>query len=178
MGTLLDMLEYATDQSELLLACDILRVLQRSCQAPEGVTWLRTRFILQQQHEQRSWACTGVGLVVLLWNKVMTTDDNCEMQQVVVDECVRLLNLVLWHLQRQRQRSDCGGTNNDDEEACSFRSVLTEHAELHKSASHATLASSTVSADIQRLVRHALDEIAMDEDELEELRQAVALATN
>jgi hypothetical protein len=163
MGYLLDLLEYwvlPNTETQFESGCDILRILTKWCQSPDGFMWLRTQFALCEDQ----WACTGVGIVVRLWNKVMTSNDS---NMILAVECIRLLHLVLNHLQRERSESS---------PSCSFRSLVSEYPELYRSASHMTLANENVSPDIQRLVAIQLEEIAYDEEELEELRQAVALA--
>jgi hypothetical protein len=169
MGYLLDLLEYwvlpndATIEFEL--GCDILRILTRwCCQSPNGILGMRTQF---QQDENQQWACTGVGICVQLWNSNMTTTTSKHSNVLLVEECIRLLHLVLQHVHRQRSESL---------PSCSFRSLVSEYPELYRSASHMTLVSEHVSPDIQRLVAIQLEEIAYDEEEVEELRQAVALA--
>lgn len=175
MGCLLDLLEFhVLTQADVQLGLDILRVLKQwSATSLDGVVLLRTQFGISN-----GWTSSGIGVVLQLWNRVMTTtcfnDDNLSQSLVLASECVRLLNLILQHLQHQRQRAEA---SKQFQGLCSFSSVLQEYCELHRSSCHLTLASNErFSPDIRQLVRLQLEEIDMDEEEMEEMRQALALA--
>jgi hypothetical protein len=112
---LLDLLEYWVLPNiirEFDFGCDILRILTRWCQSPLGFVGICTQYPLTDNR----WACTGVGICVQLWNSCLMTGDHSNMS--LTEECIRLLHLVLQHVQRQRSESL---------PSCSFRSLVSEY---------------------------------------------------
>lgn len=158
----------------------ILQLLQRWCLDPNGVALLRTQFGLPNQQQQ--WSCTGISVVVRIWNKVLvqrtssgdSNNDNNTIMSIAAN-CVRLLHLVLWHVRRDRER--CEQSNNNDKNNttyCSFRSVLVEHAELHRAACNTMLILEDTPQEIKQLVAMQLQEILEDEEELQDILRQMA----
>jgi len=161
MAVLLDLLEFdilpnIQQQQQQLLACSILQVLQKWCMSQCGVVWMHTLFGIQEY-----WACTGMSVVVRLWNSIDNT--------TVAAECVRVLHLVLWHVRRQRERSE-SLFSQQEEDPHSFRSLLVEHAELHKAACNHMVVNKDIPTSLRQLAAMQLHELALDEEELEDVR--------
>jgi hypothetical protein len=134
---------------------------------------MRTQFGLQER-----WSCTGIGVVVRVLSHVVTNksnDFNNNNNNRIASDCVRLLHLVLWHVRRQRERCENNSTESSKPgEHVSFRSLLVEYAEFHRSACNLMLANDNVSEDVRRLVAMQLQEIAEDEEEMEDIRRQMA----
>jgi hypothetical protein len=159
MGLLLDLLEFLVlpnmpHQHHQELACCVLQVLQQWNLTPNP--WMYTMFGL----ENNKHACTGMGIVVRLWSHV----DTCSP---VAAECVKLLHLILWHTRRQRERQ----SNTD---AATFQSLLVEYSQFHKAACTSMVVDETVSKSLRTMAAMQLQEIALDEEDLQDLHRELA----